>query len=161
MAIKTIKTGKAEGIDAVYPEMITHLGPCVRLWLANTMSEAIVSGKVCYLWKRAKVLAILKPNKKPNDPNNNRLIFLLFCLYKLLERIVLTRITPTLEDHLPTEQAGFRPGRGTEEQILAPTSRIESGYERKLKTGTVQVRRGMERWPPLQDCQDYKRSKHP
>ena len=139
VAIKTIKAGKAARIDGVYPEMITHLGPCARQWLAVAMSDAAVNGKYCYLWERAKVLAILKLNKKPDDPKNYRPISLLCCLYKLLERIILTRLTPILEEHLPHEQASFRPGRGTEEKVLALTILIESGFERKLKTGTVLV----------------------
>ena len=158
MAIETIKTGKAAGIDGAYPEMITHLDPRARRWLGVAMSDAVVNGKYCFLWKRAKVLAILKPNKKPDDPNNYRPISLLCCLYKLLERIILTRLTPILEEHLLHEQAGFRPGRGTEEQVLALTSLIESGFERKLKTGTVLVDLSadrMERWSPLHDRQDY------
>ena len=161
MAIKTIKTGKAAGIDGVYPEMITHLGPRAREWLVVAMSDAVVNGKYCYLWKRAKVLAILKPNKKPDDPNNYRPISLLCCLYKLLERIILTRLTPILEEHLPHEQAGFRPGNGTEEPVLALTSLIESGFERKVKMGTGtgrsigSLRHCMEGWAPLQDRQDH------
>ena len=96
MAIKAIKTGKAAWIDGVYPEMITHLGPRARQWLAAAMSDAEVNGKYCYLWKRTKVLAILKPNKKPDDTNNYRSISLLCCVYKLLERIILTRLTPIM-----------------------------------------------------------------
>ena len=67
------------------------------------------------------------------------LLSLLFCLYKLLERIVLTRITLYIDPHIPVQQAGFRPQRGTTEQVLALTTHIESGYERKLKTGAVLI----------------------
>ena len=35
------------------------------------------------------------------------------------------------------EQAGFRPGRNTQEQVLALTTYVENGYQRRDKTGVV------------------------
>ena len=71
------------------------------------------------------------------DPGNYRPISLLCCLYKLLEWVILTKISPLLEDHLPLEQAGFRLGRDTVEQALALTSLIEIRYQEKKMTGAV------------------------
>ena len=132
-SINTIKQGKAAGIDGVYPDMIKHLGPRAVKWLANAFTQTILSGRLCYLWKRAKVLAILKPGKPADDPNSYRPISLLCCLYKLFERVILFRLSPVFEAHIPHEQAGFREHRGTEEQVVALTSLIESGFELKKK----------------------------
>ena len=57
----------------------------------------------------------------------------------MLERIILTRITPYVEPNIPVQQAGFRPQRGTTKQVLAFTSHIEAGFENKLKTGAVLI----------------------
>ena len=38
---------------------------------------------------------------------------------------------------LPMEQAGFKPGRDTIEQVLTLISFVEAGFEKRLKTGTV------------------------
>jgi len=40
---------------------------------------------------------------------------------------------------LSTDQAGFRPGRSTREQVLALSTFIENGFQQKLKTGAVFV----------------------
>lgn len=136
-AIKDMKNGKAAGIDGIYPDMITHLGPAAKQWLASAMTDILEKGKYPQTWKHAKVIAILKPGKPATSPSSYRPISLLCCLYKLLEKIILTRITPMISNIIPVEQAGFQQNRCTTEQVLALTSQIEAGFERKQKTGTV------------------------
>ena len=63
-------------------------------------------------------MAILKPNKPADDPKSYRLISLLCVPYKNLEKLILACINPVIEPQLPTEQAGFRQGRSTVQQIL-------------------------------------------
>ena len=57
--------------------------------------------------------------------------------YKLLERIILHRISPALDEILNIEQAGFRPGRSTHDKVLALTTYVENGFQRRDKTGVV------------------------
>jgi hypothetical protein len=54
--------------------------------------------------------------------------------YKLLERLVLNRIGPTIDANTPIEQAGFHPGRSCTDQIAALTTYIEKGFQNKKKT---------------------------
>ena len=138
-AIKSIRNGKAAGIDGIYPDMITHLGPKAREWLAKAMTDVGNKGNYPHIWKQARVIAILKPGKPATDPSSYRPISLLCCLYKLLERILLTRLTPYMEPQIPIEQAGFRQQRSTTEQVIALTSLIETGFERNDKTGAVLI----------------------
>ena len=138
-AVKQIKNGKAAGVDGVYPDMLTHLGPNACRWLASVLTAVISTARLPATWTHAKVLAILKPGKCANDPESYRPIALLCCGFKLLERIVLSRIQPILDPHIPLDQAGFRHQRDTTEQVLALTSSIEASFENKLKTGAVFV----------------------
>ena len=46
-------------------------------------------------------------------------------------------ISPRVEDILSVEQAGFRPGRSSCDQVSVLTTFIENGYQRNLKTGAV------------------------
>ena len=65
-----------------------------------------------------------------------RPISLLSMCYKLLERIILHRISPAVDEILNIEQTGFRPGKSTHDQVLAPlTTYFENGYQRRDKTG--------------------------
>ena len=137
LAIKQMKAGKAAGVDGIYPDMIKHLGPRATDWLASSFANIIDTSQFPNTWKEAKILAILKPGKPPNEPSSYRPISLLCCFFKLLERIILTRIQRYINPNIPVEQAGFRPDRNTTEQVLALTSLIETGYERREKTGAV------------------------
>ena len=89
--------------------------------------------------RQAKVVAILKPKKPADDPKSYRPISLLCITYKLMERIILTRINDTVEAHLPREQAGFRKGRSTTDQIACLVNDIEAAFQRKEKFGVVYI----------------------
>ena len=84
-------------------------------------------------------MALLKPGNDPEFPKSYRSISILCILYKLYERMVMARISPSVEEQLTPDQAGFRPGRSTCDQLLNLTQHIEDGYEDKLITGAVFV----------------------
>ncbi len=84
-------------------------------------------------------MALLKPGREPTSPKNYRPISLLCVLYKLYERLILTRIQDTVEEHLSPDQAGFRTGRSCCSQVLNLTQHSEDGYETKTITGAVLV----------------------
>ena len=83
------------------------------------------------------MIAIEKPGKDPSLAANYRPISLLCVCYKLLERLALQRISPTVEVFLSPDQAGFRKGRSTCDQVAALTTFIENGFQQNLKTGAV------------------------
>ncbi|GFR91776.1 RNA-directed DNA polymerase from mobile element jockey-like [Elysia marginata] len=103
------------------------------------MTNILDKGACPQIWKHASVVAILKPGKPANEASNYRHIPLLCCLCKLLERFILTRITPYVDPNTQVQQAGFRPQRRTTEQVLTFTSDIEAGFENKLKTEAVLI----------------------
>ena len=65
-----------------------------------------------------KLKPIPKFNKPTDDPKNYRPISLLCVPFKLLERLLLARLEPIIDPHLPDERAGFRRGRSTVHQIV-------------------------------------------
>ena len=81
------------------------------------------------------MIAIRKPGKPIDEPTSYRPISLLCCCYKLLECFLLT----IFESVIPPEQAVFREKRNTCVQVLALTPYIESGFQKKLKTGAVLI----------------------
>ena len=56
-----------------------------------------------------------------------------------MERVLLSRLTPTLEAFPPDEQVGFRTGHSTCDQVLALSTIIEAGFQRKQKMATALV----------------------
>ena len=88
------------------------------------------------IWRKAKVIAVEKPGKDPSLAANYRPISLLSVCYKLLERLALQHISPTI-GLLSPDQAGFWKGRSTCDQVAALTTFIENGFQQNLKTGAV------------------------
>ena len=95
--------------------------------------------KVPKIWKLAKVVAVPKPKKPPNLASSYRPISLLCVPYKLYERLIYNRIQPITESVLPKEQAGFRPGRSSQDQVVLLTEDIECSFDKNLKAGIVLV----------------------
>lgn len=133
-AISKIKKGKAPGFDGVLPEFLIHSGRRTREWLSQFFSHIMQTGVVPPVFKKAKIISLLRPGKPKDKPESYRPISLLSTTYKLLEWLILGRIEPILEEHLPVEQAGFRHNRGCEDQVLSVTSHIEAGFQQRLKT---------------------------
>ena len=48
-------------------------------------------------------------------------------------------VKPLIDPLLPKEQAGFRSGKSTVDQVVLLTQNIEDSFEAKKKTGTVFV----------------------
>ena len=138
-AISSLKIGKASGLDGITTEMIKHFGTRTKAWLLDLMNNCATTCSIPKAWRKAKVVALLKPGKPPENRKSYRPISLLSILYKLYERLILARISPTVERQMSPDQAGFRPGRSCCDQLLNLTQFIEDGYERKQITGTVFV----------------------
>lgn len=136
-AISFIQLGKAAGEDGMYHEFIKHFGTNVKRWLCKFYSNILNSGILPTEFKETKIIAILKPGKVNDRPESYRPIALISCCLKLLERMIYNRISNKIFEHIPPEQAGFRPGRSCEDQVLALTSFIENGFQKMMKTSAV------------------------
>ena len=90
--------------------VIVCISFCVK-WLAILLTRIISEKNLPKSWIIAKTVAIPKPGKDPKMASSYRPISLLSMCYKLLERIILHRISPAVDEILNIEQAGFRPGR--------------------------------------------------
>ena len=138
-ALKATKAGKAAGPDGIFPDMLKNIVPAAIRWMQAFYDDVVTTANIPKIWRSANVIAIRKPGKPLDDPTGCRPISLLWCFYKLLERLQLTKLAPIFESVIPREQAGFRKKRNTCDQVLALTSYIESGFQKKLKTGAVQL----------------------
>ncbi len=115
-AVNHLRKGKAPGIDNIPAELIKESGEeglrvmhmlCNKIWQQKAWPKD---------WKRA----IFLPLPKKGDTRecaNNRTISLIPHASKILLHIIADRIRNHLENELPPEQAGFRKGRGTRNQI--------------------------------------------
>lgn len=139
LCIDALHPGKAAGVDNVYPELIRNLGNSARSWLTYFLNDLLMTRDIPREFRKTKVVVILKPNKPADDPSSYRQISLLSVCYKLLERLIYNRIYEAIDSKLPSDQGGFRRYRSCTDQILALTTHIETGFEKKLKTGVALV----------------------
>ena len=136
-AFQHLKPGKAPGPDSIFPELILHAGAALKSWLRDFISSCLRRLKIPKIWRRALVVAIPKPGKPVGDPKSYRPISLLCVPYKILERLIYARVEPLIDPLLPKEQAGFRLGKSTVDQVVLPTQNIEDSFEAKKKAGAV------------------------
>lgn len=90
-------------------------------------------------WKRARIVAIPKPNKPPREPGSYRPISLLPALSKLLEKSVAKRLRHHAEnnDIIPHEQFAFRKHHSTVAQLARLTDCVTHGFNKNKHTGLV------------------------
>ena len=136
-ATQRLKTGKAPGVDIIHPEYIKHQGKKATEWLCAFLSTCLQHLKLPKIWRRAKVIALHKPNKPNGDPKGYRPISLLWVPYKLLKRLILARLNHVIDPQLPKEQAGFRSGMSTTDQVTLLCQDIEDSFQSGEKAGTV------------------------
>lgn len=139
IGINSMKNGKAAGEDDICTEQIKHFGDETRKWILKLFDFCKMHYLIPKLWRKSKVVALLKPGKPADEPCSYRPISLLSHLYKLYERMVLNRIQPVIEQKLIPMQAGFRAGKNCTGQVLQLTELIENGFQENLITGVVYI----------------------
>jgi hypothetical protein len=115
-AIRKLKTEKAPGMDDIPSELLKQADDsvavaihqlCNKVWRSRTWPEE---------WKQSVFLTLPKKGDA-SECKNHRTIALIPHASKILLHIINERLRPHLERELPVEQAGFRKGRGTRDQI--------------------------------------------
>ena len=136
-AIKKLKSGKAPGRGNIHPEFVIHQSAKTTAWLCSFFTSCYRRSKLPKTWRHATVVALPKPNKPAQDPKSYRPISLLCVPFKILKRLIRSRIDPVVNPQLPWEQAGFRRGRSTVDQVTLLTQDIEDSFQHNEKAGVV------------------------
>ena len=121
-ALQNLKPGKTPGPYFIWSclcsMLILHAGAALKSWLRDFFSLCLRRLKSPKIWRRVLVVAIPKPTKPVGDPKSYRPISLLCVPYDILERLIYARIEPLIDPLLPKEQAGFRRGKSTVDQVV-------------------------------------------
>jgi hypothetical protein len=62
-ALMSLKSGKAAGFDGINPEFIKNFGVLTKEWIISFMKDIVSTSKIPNLFKRAKVISIIKTGK--------------------------------------------------------------------------------------------------
>jgi len=105
---------KSLGPCGIANELLKICAPLIAPFLAQIFNKLLEFGHHPRIFKQGYLLAILKPNKNPNDPASYRPLAILSNIGKILERIVCLRMKEiVLREHLlPNVQFGM-PGKST------------------------------------------------
>ena len=131
-AASNFSSSTATGPDKVAYPMLKHFprsGIDLLLYIFNLSWS---SHSFPSIWKTSSIILIHKMGKLFDSPASFRPISLTFCVSKLFERIILSRLLFFLESNsiLSPRQAGFRPGRSTLDQILYLSQSISDGFNK-------------------------------
>ena len=126
--VKQLHSGKAPGIDEIRPEMLKALGVEGLSWLTRLFNIAWKSGTVPKEWQTGVVVPLFKKGDQ-RVCANYRGITLLSLPGKVYSKVLERRVRPIVEPQVEEEQCGFRPGRGTTDQLFTLARILEGAWE--------------------------------
>ena len=127
-SIRSLAKGKAVGADGVAQEMLEAGGDAVVSWLTKICNNAVAEGDIPEEWGQSVIIPIFKKGDV-TACGNYRPISLLSHAYKILAKVMQGRIRDREERILTEEQAGFRAGRGTIDQVFSFSQVAEKMWE--------------------------------
>ena len=116
-ALRKIKNNKSPGIDGIPAELLKASGEaglkallelCNKIWTTGVWPEDWITSVFITLPKKGDL----------GNCDNYRTISLISHASKILLYIILNRLQQKVDMEIPEEQAGFRKGRGTRDQIF-------------------------------------------
>ena len=118
-AIDQLKSRKAAGVDGIPPEIWRHGGAALHVKLHDLLVCCWEQGKLPQDLPDAVIITLYKNKGEKSDCSNYRGITLLSITGKVLARVLLNRLVPTIaEEILPESQCGFRANRGTMDMVF-------------------------------------------
>jgi hypothetical protein len=118
--IRSLKLGKACGIDGILNECLRHLPRRSLVHVTHLFNHCLRLRLFPAPWKEAKIITLPKPGKNPKLPENLRPISLLSTTGKLFENLILKAIHRHLAERnlLNASQFGFRARHSTTLQSM-------------------------------------------
>ncbi|XP_015435706.1 PREDICTED: RNA-directed DNA polymerase from mobile element jockey-like [Dufourea novaeangliae] len=119
LILKSLPNKTSSGLDNIPPIVLKHLPRNMKFDLIILFNNSINHHYFPKIWKRAKVLPILKKNKNPSDPSSYRPINLTPSLTKVFESIINSNINEfcNINKIIPDHQFGFKHQHSTTHAI--------------------------------------------
>ena len=116
-AVRNLKKGKSAGVDNIPGELVQAGGEEMIDILHKICNQIWKTGVWPKEWTQSLIITLLKKGSL-QQCQNYRTISLICHPSKVMLRIILNRLRPQAEKIIAEEQAGFRTGRSTTEQIF-------------------------------------------
>ncbi|KAK0134946.1 LINE-1 reverse transcriptase [Merluccius polli] len=125
--VRKLLGGRAPGVDEVRPEFLKALDVVGLSWLTRLCSIAWTSGAVPLDWQTGVVVPLFKKGDR-RVCSNYRGITLLSLPGKVYSGVLERRVRRIVEPRIQEEQCGFRPGRGTVDQLYTLCRILEGAW---------------------------------
>ena len=131
-AASNLFSSTATGPDKVAYPLLKHLPRSGMDFLLDIFNLSWTLHSFPSIWKTSSNIPIHNMRKPIDSDASFRPMFLTFCVSRLFERMILSRLLFFLESNsiLSLRQAGFRPGRSTLDQILYLSRSISDGFNK-------------------------------
>jgi len=132
--LKNLKVDSSPGEDGVQNRFLKNLSSRGMDLLLKLVNMSLIEG-LPSAWKAAVITMIPKKDIKSTNHADYRPISLLSCVGKVAERVVKNRLYAFLENNklIIQEQSGFRNKRGTSDNLLFMTQKIQECLNRYKK----------------------------
>ena len=147
-AIKSLKNGKAPGIDKITTEMIKYLDRDGKENLRKLINRVWKEERVPKEWEIAMIVPIYKAGDK-RECKNYRGISLIGTVCKLYEKIIEKRIRRQTEMKMSEEQSGFRERRCVQDHIFTLKTIINRTLEagKEIYIGFIDMEKAFDKVP--------------
>ncbi|KAL1124059.1 hypothetical protein AAG570_001829 [Ranatra chinensis] len=137
--IKKLKNNKSPGSDGIPNTVLKHFTRKALVKLTNITNAIFKHAHYPTHWKTATVIALPKPGKPTSEPSSYRPISLLSSLAKVVDRIILNRLTDVGDRMriIPDNQFGFRRNHATIHQLSRVVSHISGNMAKRKITAMV------------------------
>jgi Reverse transcriptase (RNA-dependent DNA polymerase) len=126
--LATMKNAKATGADEISSDLFKVCGDVGLSSLCELFNEIIASEDIPTQWFESTIVLIHKKGDR-KDIANYRPITLTSHIYKLFMKVLLNRMTETLDEQQPPNQAGFRKGYSTTDHLFVINQIVEKCNE--------------------------------
>ena len=145
-AIRRLPTGKSPGADNIPAELLKYGGDDLANVLTALCKKIWETKKWPVEWTRSLIIPLPKKGNL-RQCQNYRTISLISHASKIMLRVILNRLQKEAEEHLAEEQAGFRAGRSTVEQIFNCRIMMEKHlqHQRELFHNFIDFKKAFDR----------------
>lgn len=133
---------KAPGENGITSTVLLKVFNMFPHFVTTIYNRCLQTGCFPKLWKRAKIIPIVKPGKEQStEITKYRPISLLYTEAKVLEKLLINRIMHFLysRDLLHKNQYGFTPQTGTTDALMALKEFVESALAAKMCVSVVSL----------------------
>ena len=134
-AIQSLKNGKSPGEDMILNEFVKESANYILPFYTNLFNTVLTSGEIPESWTTGIIIPIFKKKGDPRDPSNYRGVTLVSILGKVFTKMLNVRLEKfsNLNEILLPNQAGFRKGHSTVDQVYVLQTLIELCIKQKRR----------------------------